>query len=281
MDSKLKMQIEIKQEDWRDWLEIKGLSQRTIKDYVGYFDKLNLTQLSSEYLIKFLKRYNNPVARATLKNLIQYIRTGDFPQETKGFFIGFQLPRVTGRKKKRIPEVLSLTEVHMIANKMVDIRDYLSTLTSFYLGLRLSELLSLQINHFNWDEWSSNPHSPGVVKVIGKGNKQRNLPVLPELMERLAEYIAKELKINPLKTLLFEMSKQRWQLILGKTSKKAIGRWVNPHLLRHSCCTYLHEKGLDLKEIAEFLGHASVSTTQIYTHINKEQLNQKVVKAFI
>ena len=275
------MEIEIKQEDWRDWLELKGLSQQTIGFYVRYFDKINFSQISTEYLLKYLKRYNNAVARATIENLIQYIRTGDFPQETKGFFINFEVPRVTGRKKKRIPEVLSLTEVHMIANKMGTTRDYLATLTSFYLGLRLSELLSLTIKSFNWDEWSSNPHAPGVVKVIGKGNKQRNLPVIPELMERLAEYIAKESKTTPLKTLLFDISQQRWQTILGKTSKKAIGRWVNPHLLRHSCCTYLHDKGLDLKEIAEFLGHASVSTTQIYTHINTEKLNQKVMKAFV
>jgi len=275
------MQIEIKQEDWKDWLELKGLSERTIKDYSNYFDKIKLNQMSVEYLLKFLKKYNNVVARATIKNLKQYIRTGDFPQEIKGLFLELEIPRVTGRKKKRIPEVLTLDQVHMVANKMTSTRNYLATLTTFYLGLRLSELLSLKVNSFNWTEWSEDPTVPGIVKVIGKGNKQRNLPVIPVLMERLSEWIAEELRKNPLKVFLFEISKQYWQKTLSKVSQRVLGRRVNPHLLRHSCCTYLHKKGLDLKEIADFLGHASVSTTQLYTHTNTDQLNKKIANAFI
>lgn len=276
----VEMKINIKEEQWIEWLSLKGLSERTIQNYYSYFVKLDLSNISNVYLLKFIKRYNNPVARAMLKNLFQYIKTNDFPKEVKTFLMDFEIPKITGRKKQRIPDVINKTQVHIIAKAMHNKRDSYMVLTTFYLGLRLSELLNLKIDNFNWDDWKENPKKAGLVKFIGKGNKERILPVVPQLMVRLHNWVGEELQKNPDMIKLFSISKRRWQKILSKVSKKVIGKSINPHLLRHSCGTYLFNQGLREKEIAEFLGHTSVVTTQIYLHINKSKLSSKIINAF-
>ena len=153
-------------------------------------------------------------------------------------------------------------------------------LTTFYLGLRLSELFNLRIDSFNWDDWKKNPNKAGLVKFIGKGNKERSLPVVPQLMIRLHNWIGEELQKNPDMIKLFNISGRRWQKILSKVSKKVIGKSISPHLLRHSCATYLLDQGLNIKEIAKFLGHTSIVTTQLYTHVNISKLSSKVINAF-
>jgi integrase/recombinase XerD len=70
-----------------------------------------------------------------------------------------------------------------------------------------------------------------------------------------------------------------WQKLLGESSDKVLGRHINPHLLRHSGATWLRENGWELDDIKEYLGHSSINTTQIYTHISKERLADKFAKA--
>lgn len=272
--------MEIEFERWIEWLKLKGLSDSTIKSYNKYFMKFNFSKLSHEYMFGFLKKNNNSVARAMLKNLIQFIKMSDFPREIRGLVDGFEIPIITGRKKQRIPEIIDRFQVHTLAKSMNHERENYMVLTTFYLGLRCSELLNLKIDDFNWEEWSKTPKRAGVVKIIGKGDKQRNLPVVPELMIRLNNWISGELEKDPDIEKIFRISERRWQIILSKKSKKIFNRSIHPHLLRHSCGTYLKEQGLDLQEIADFLGHSSIQTTQIYTHIDKKKLNSKILGAF-
>jgi len=274
------MKIDVSKQEFFEWLEAKGLARLSLKSYNTYFNKFNFNEIEPVQITQFLIKYKGSVPRAMVFNVLEFIKTHDYPSETKAYVMSIQLPKRTGRKKKRIPAVLTKTEVHMIARSMNSNRYKLMTYCNFYLGLRLSELINLRIDDFNWKEWQKHTGSSGIVKIIGKGDKQRNLPVSQPLMARLFNYAVALIEKQPDNIMMFPISERRWQMVLGKISKKVIDRWVNPHLLRHSVCTFLHEEGLDLQEIAEFLGHSSIATTQIYTHINKKELNKKVIGAF-
>jgi len=262
----------INEQDWIQWLQAKKLSEKSIHDYCVYFGKLDLDSLNEKYLEKWINQFNNGVARAMLNNLLIYIRTHQVPEQMKQLALNFEIPKVTGRKKQRIPQVLTKEQVHQLARGMSSKRDRYMVLCTFYLGLRSEELLNLSINDFDWEK--SN------VRIIGKGNKERVLPVIKELRDRLIDYINENVEKNPDFEILFQISSRYWRKTLDRVSRKKIGRPVNPHLLRHSCGSFLHERGLDLKEIAEFLGHADISTTQIYVHLNKRNLNSKIKEAF-
>ncbi len=263
----------ISKENWVEWLQLKGLNQRSIDNYSYYFDQINLQDFNPESLLKFLKKNNNGVARAMLKNLLTIIKTSsEVPQEIKDWVITFDIPKKTGRKKQRVLKVLSKDEVHNLARRMETKRDSYMVLLTFYLGLRVAELLSLNLKSFDW--------KTGKVRIIGKGNKERVLPLIPELQTRVAEWINECVEKDPEFYLLFPISERRWRMILSKISKKHLGRSVNPHLLRHSCGSVLHNQGLSLKEIADFLGHKSIEVTQIYVHLNKEKFDSRVLGAF-
>jgi len=272
MYGKTPRQKMIEEKNFKEWLELKGLSEKSIKDYMYWFERLDLKQVNAESVIEWLKGNNNGVSRAMIKNLIQYVRTTDFPQEIKVSFQLFELPKQTGRKKQRLPKVIDRVKVHMIANKMSTPMHKLMVLSTFYLGLRSDELLKLTLSCFDWDK--------GKVRIVGKGNKERIVPLVPELKQRLIDFFNGELEKDPEYSVCFPMSDRYWRKILSRKSQKAIDQWVNPHLLRHSCGSYLKGMGLDLQEIAEFLGHSDIKTTQIYVHLDKSKLTSKVLRAF-
>lgn len=272
--------MEIQKDKLIEWFDLKGLSETSIQNYLYYFNRLDLNKIDREYLLDFLGKYNNVVARAFIKNLLYYIKVGDFSDKIKEFANVFEIPKLTGRKKIRLPDVLTRDEVHSIANQMKSQRDRIMVLLTYYCGLRVGELLNIKALDFNWNNWLKEKDKMGRLKVIGKGDKQRNLPVLKGLMEYTYDYLKKiSPQITP-DTPIFRMGERHWQNILAKASKKAIDKHVNPHLLRHSCATYLIEKGFNLKEVADFLGQKTILTTQIYIHIKPDQLNKKVEMAF-
>lgn len=264
--------MEIDKQNWIEWLKLKGLSEKSVQDYCGYFDKLDKDKLGPAYLLKWLRDYNNGVARAMLKNLLTFIKSSpEFPQETKVWVREFEIPQKTGARKERVIITISKEQVHSLAKAMPHPRERFMVLTTFYLGLRSEELLNLKIDDFDWEN--------GMVRIIGKRNKERILPLIPQLKDRLIEYINSEIEKNPNFEVLFGVSSRYWRHILTKWSKRTIGKQISPHGLRHSCGTFLHEQGLDLKEIADFLGHSSVNTAQIYVHLDKRNLNNKVIEA--
>lgn len=263
----------ISKEKWIEWLQLKSLSEKSIENYSYYFDKIDLDNLSPDSLLQFLKRNNNGVARAMLKNLLHIIKTSsEVSQEIKEWVNTFEIPKRTGRKKQRVLKVLTKEQVHILSKGMGNNRDKYMVLLSFYLGLRNSELLSLNLKSFDWKR--------NKVRIIGKGNKERVLPLIPELTERIAGFINESVEQDPEFDFLFPISKRRWRKILANKSKKVLQRSINPHLLRHSCGSYLHQQGIGLIEIAEFLGHVSIETTQVYVHLNKQRLDSQILGAF-
>ncbi len=272
------MKIDLRVGAWKDWLEVKGLSPKTIEEYNYYINKLDLNKLSQGYLIEFLKNNSNSVARACLANLFNFIKMGEYSNEEKRFIKDLEIPKVTGRPKKSIPPVLTLEQVKSVSKQMNSERNAIMVLISFYGGLRISGLLSLVPYSFNWDAWLRNPKERGRLTVKEKGDKERIVFIPSFLMARLYQWIKSVAGGRTSEERLFRIGDKTWSESLDSASRKAIGRHINHHLLRHSCGSWLMDNGWNLKEIADYLGHTSVVTTQIYTHVSKEKLGDKFEK---
>ena len=180
---------------------------------------------------------------------------------------------------KHLPDVLSIAEVNKIISQpnlknSQGIRDRAALELMYATGMRVSELVNLNLNDLNLDV--------GFVKCMGKGQKERIVPLGQKAKEALERYLQ---KIRPVlakgrsSNALFltrlgkKMSRQTfWKIIKRYVRLARINKRITPHTLRHSFATHLLERGADLRVVQELLGHANISTTQIYTHVNKDRL---------
>ncbi len=185
----------------------------------------------------------------------------------------------TPRAWKLIPDVLSGSEVSSLINGANDrdkqsVRDKAIMELFYASGLRVSELVDLTVDRVSFDA--------GVVRCIGKGSKERLVPVGKKSLEALEKYMAhvrpKVLRGRPCDALFVsrlgkKMTRQSvWKLIKFYAEKLGIKKEITPHTLRHTFATHLLEHGADLRSVQEMLGHSDISTTQIYTHVDKERL---------
>ncbi len=178
-----------------------------------------------------------------------------------------------------LPDTLNQTEVeHLLASiepKLpLDYRD-LAVLELLYAsGLRISELANATLDQLSMEE--------GFVRVTGKGNKTRLVPVGRQALAAVEAWLAKgrpELVNRKTRSHLIigqhgqALTTQRlWQIVKGRAA--AVNLVVYPHLLRHSFATHLLSGGADLRVIQEMLGHANISTTQVYTHVDQRRLKE-------
>lgn len=283
------MNLTINKTDWEQWLEVKGLSTKTIREYNSYFDKLDLSNFTQTTAITFLQSHNNIVAKAFMNNLIMFIKMGEYDERTKIFIRTIELPKVTGRKKKRIPDVLTEQQVLELSNNMKIERSQLMTLISFYGGLRISELVATKDNEeyairpysFNWSSWIKEPEKNGVLTLIGKGNKQRKVFMPQKIMARIYQYLKNEVSKKQSKTEpIFNIGERMWKKILEVESERILGRHINPHLLRHSCNQWLRNEGWDVTERQQYLGHDDPKTTMRYDHTNQDNIKEKFDQLF-
>ena len=180
---------------------------------------------------------------------------------------------------KHLPEALSISEVEEIIKKpnirnWLGIRDKAALELMYATGLRVSEIVNLIVDNVNLDI--------GFVKCIGKGSKERIVPIGRQSQAALSRYIQKVrpklIKSTPSNVLFLsrlgkKISRQSfWKMIKKYVLLAGIKKDIAPHTLRHSFATHLLEGGADLRVVQEMLGHADISTTQIYTHVNKERL---------
>ncbi|MBM3244280.1 MAG: site-specific tyrosine recombinase XerD [Candidatus Omnitrophica bacterium] len=180
---------------------------------------------------------------------------------------------------KKIPETLSLNEVDSLLNapdlrNIQGIRDKAILETLYATGMRVSEAGNLKLDNVNLDI--------GFLRCIGKGNKERVIPFGKKAIVAVKRYLEVSrpalLKKNESDILFLsrfgkKISRQSiWKIIQRYTKEAGIKKHIKPHLLRHSFATHLLERGADLRSVQEMLGHANISTTQIYTHINKDRL---------
>ena len=169
---------------------------------------------------------------------------------------------------KTLPKPISHQHI-LEALEHSDIQEKLIIIMLYTLGLRISELSSLELNDIT-DEW---------VRVLGKGNKQRDLPLISSTKKILDEYLG----VFVLKKFLFEkdgekLSENSLRYIVTKVFRK-VGIKVTPHQLRHSYATSLLNSGAPIVDVSELLGHSSMATTQIYTKLGSALKQQNYNKA--
>ncbi|MBU1999165.1 MAG: tyrosine-type recombinase/integrase, partial [Candidatus Omnitrophica bacterium] len=154
------------------------------------------------------------------------------------------------------------------------IRDKAMIETLYATGMRASELVGLKTDNVNLDV--------GFLRCIGKGNKERIIPLGSKAITSIKRYLElsrPHLAKKKVSDLLFlnrfgaKISRQSlWKLIKRYAKEAGIKKPIRPHILRHSFATHLLERGADLRSVQEMLGHSNISTTQLYTHINKDRL---------
>jgi integrase/recombinase XerD len=183
------------------------------------------------------------------------------------------------RRWKRLPKALTNSEIEkLLAPEQPatphTLCDQAILELAYASGLRLSELKNLRLEQLHLEA--------GFMNVIGKGNKERVVPVGRKAVESLHRYIesGRPKLINPKSPATVFLTKRGtpfasvtlWKRIKDRVSRAGIERNITPHMLRHSFATHLLEHGADLRVIQEMLGHANISTTEVYTHVTGDRL---------
>lgn len=189
--------------------------------------------------------------------------------------------------EQKLPNVLSIEEIEAILaspnrSKPQGIRDVAMLELLYGSGMRISELIALDLTDIHL--------TMGFVRVFGKGGKERIIPLGKSALSALSTYLdgaRSQLQGKYPKTDAFFINQRGkrltrqgcWKLMKEHALKAGIQHELTPHTLRHSFATHLVENGADLRAVQEMLGHADISTTQIYTHISKSRLSE-VYKQF-
>jgi integrase/recombinase XerD len=179
----------------------------------------------------------------------------------------------------KLPEFLTGAEVEALfaacaGNSAENIRDLAMLELLYATGLRVSELVGLKLREVNLDN--------GYLMTIGKGNKERLVPIGESARHKVGEYLGSvRHRLDPAGQNVFlflsrlgdAMSRQAfWNIIKKRSLMAGIRKNISPHTLRHSFATHLLENGADLRSVQIMLGHADLSSTQIYTHVTRERL---------
>ena len=255
---------------------VKNYSQNTIKSYSSdikhYFENTESIGEFSSYL-KHLNK--NRYSKTSINRKITSIRTFLFWAVDNDYFNQNQIKIVNNLKvEKKLPNVLTSSYINRLLDSIPessqkDLRDKAILELMYSSGLRVSEVSNLTLNSINKNN---------SLRVLGKGSKERVLP----MTKRAYVCIKKYIEISRSK---FENDKSKNYLFLGvrggQLSDREIRRIVKfrtgtfPHSIRHTFATHLLEGGADLRIVQELLGHNDPSTTQIYTHVSKKQLQKK------
>ena len=182
---------------------------------------------------------------------------------------------------RRLPEVLTVAEVEALLAQPdpagpLGLRDRAMLEVIYACGLRISELLGLKRSDLAFDQ--------GFIRCFGKGSKERVVPIGKTARHWTEKYLEGGRPVLTKKyptDVLFLNNRGRpmsrmgfWKLLKSYAQKAGIKKRVHPHILRHSFATHLLEGGADLRSVQEMLGHADISTTQIYTHVDREYLKE-------
>jgi integrase/recombinase XerD len=190
------------------------------------------------------------------------------------------------RHEQRLPRVLSQAEVEKLIDQPIKedaggLRDKAILETLYGTGMRISELTGLDLEDLDLGALEA--------RVLGKGSRERVVPIGRAAADALRDYLRlgrPAMARSPRERALFlnqkggRLSRQgAWGLVKKYAARAGLAEKMTPHTLRHSCATHLLENGADLRYIQELLGHASISTTQIYTHLSKSRLRASYLKA--
>ncbi len=273
----------------------RGLSENTQEAYRRDLDKLQAflshgqnktfpwNDVSKRDLIGFLAdELDGGAAQSSIARSLSSIKTFYKFLVNEGYLeINPTLDLETPKVHRKIPVVLTIHEVNILMETPsvmlpLGLRDRAMLELMYGTGIRVSECLNMKVEDINM--------TAGFLRCMGKGRKERIVPVNQTSIDWVQRYVGRSRNLivkTPLERTLFlnahgkKMSRQGFYKILCEYAKKAgIKKEISPHTLRHSFATHLMENGADLRAVQEMLGHADISTTQIYTHLSNSRLRE-------
>lgn len=242
------------------------ITKQNLRDFLAYLTELGLGSRSQARLISAIKGF--------YKFLLYEKEINDSPAEA------LESPKL-GRK---LPDTLSFNEINEIMaaidhSKAEGLRNKAIIETLYSCGLRVSELVNLRLSKMHFEE--------EYISVIGKGNKERLVPIGPDAIKHIQIYldnIRRHMDVKRGSEDIVFLNRRGNQLtrvmiftIIKNLAKEAgIKKNVSPHTFRHSFATHLVEGGADLRVVQDLLGHASITTTEVYTHLDTDYLRSAI-----
>ncbi len=287
---KQKLEINSLIDSYKDFLIYeKGLSENTVTAYISdinkvsgqeeYFDLENF--LPDTYLMSSNnKNYSGSTKKRIQSSINQFLKY----LIDENYIANIEINNVSIMSEKKLPHVLSPNEI----DKLIDFYNHDLFISSrnktiidfmYSTGCRVSELINVEESDIDIEE--------AFVRLEGKGSKQRIVPLGSKVLINLESYLPLRNKDRKSKNNKLFISKSYKNLdrtavfrIIKSTGVKAgIHKELYPHILRHSAATHMLEGGCDLRTVQEFLGHSSVSTTQIYTKVTKAFLEEAFIES--
>lgn len=260
---------------YRCYLESIGITQWTQVDrfvIMDFLKTLRTEEKASSSIVRMM---------SALRQFHLFLRQENITQENPMQHID------SPKRQEHLPDTLSLQEVETLietpdVTTPLGLRNRAILETMYATGLRVSELISLKKDDLHL--------SMGLIQTIGKGNKERVIPIGDMAAHWMERYFAESRpklvrqKDVPEVFVNFHGNKLTrqgiWKNIKAIVKEAGIDKDVTPHTLRHSFATHLLENGADLRMVQELLGHSSISTTQIYTHVTKKRVSEVYQKYF-
>ena len=274
----------------------KGLSSNTIKAYeidcsafINWVEKefdLDILNIKESHIRKYITYFHNRnLSNSTINRKLSALKHFFLLLNKKKFISSNPIASFSGPKNlKTLPKSISVIDVNALikapdCSTFIGLRDRAMLELLYATGVRISELINLQYSNIDLNR--------SLIKVMGKGNKERMVPFGDNALFWLREYIKFRRKNNlSLNSRDFFISQQRkkitrqafWHRIKLYLNKTGLSQEVSPHTLRHAFATHLLNNGADLRSVQMLLGHSDLSTTQIYTHIAKQRLGEMIKK---
>ena len=287
---KQKLEINLLIDSFKDFLIYeKGLSENTVSAYLSDINKVSGKEeyfdiekfLPSTYLKSSKnKNYSGSTKKRIQSSINQFLKY----LIDKNYIANIEMNNISIMTEKKLPNVLSPNEIDIL----IDFYDHDVFISSrnktiidfmYSTGCRVSELINVEESDIDIEE--------AFVRLEGKGSKQRIVPLGSKVLINLENYLPLRNKDRKNKNNKLFISKSYKNLdrtavfrIIKSTGVKAgINKELYPHILRHSAATHMLEGGCDLRTVQEFLGHSSVSTTQIYTKVTKAFLEEAFIES--
>ena len=273
-----KMQIR----EFLDFLEFeKGSSQNTVtgynRDLIQFFlfVQKNFSEIEEEDIFKYIEKLNEKLRRNSVLRKVSALKTfykfcylnRDVEKDPTGMV-------KTLKREQRLPEILTLKEMKQIVDNCPHtpegMRNKLIIKILIATGARISEILNLEIKDVENQDYE-------FIKVLGKGSKYRIIPIYDSLENEIKNYLTiyrPKLKNASESFKIFPNTRREkfWKDLKTIAKNVKIEKNVYPHIFRHSLATILLGNGADVRIVQEILGHANITTTEIYTHVEKSKL---------
>ena len=287
---KQKLEISLLIDSYRDFLIYeKGLSENTIDAYISDINKVSNNDvyfnIDNFITTKYLKNAENKKYSGSTKKRIQS-SVNQFLKFLieENFISNIEINNISMRSEQKLPIILSPYEIE----QLIDFYDHNLFISSrnktiidfmYSTGCRVSELINVEESDIDIDD--------AFVRLEGKGSKQRIVPLGSKVIVNLEKYLELRNQFKNIKNNNLFISKSYkkldrtavFRIIKSTGVKVGINTSIYPHILRHSAATHMLEGGCDLRTVQEFLGHSSVSTTQIYTKVTKAFLEEAFIES--